>query len=386
MTVYPRPGSRALLLLLPLLLGYTAHAQVVTDTTSADSLLIQELARELGASQQGTPPTTTTRTAPSVNPNISVIGDFRAWYASDRSRNVDAEIHEVETALQAAVDPYARADFYIAMGHEEDGEFAFELEEAYLSTLSLPYRLQLRAGKFRSIYGKLNRTHPHALPFIDTPAIYANYLGDEGLNDQGLSLSWLLPNPRFFQDLTLEVTRGPGESPVFATSEENRLLYVGHLKNFWDLSADATLELGFSGAAGPNEAGRTSWLGGVDLTYRWKPLRFNTYRSVTLQAESFFSRYEAGSGVSIDTWGFFVLGSYQLSRRLFLIGRFDHSDLPDDPSWDENVASATLGWNATEFQKIELGLRTADTAGQDRDYQVLLRAVFVIGAHGAHEY
>lgn len=386
MTFFLRPGSRALLLLLPLLLGYTAHAQVVTDTTSADSLLIQELARELGATPQRVPPTTPTRTAPSVNPNISVIGDFRAWYASDRDRNVDGEIHEVETALQSAVDPYARADVYIAMGHAGDGGFEFELEEAYLSTLSLPFRLQLRAGKFRSVYGKLNRIHPHALPFIDTPALYANYLGDEGLNDQGLSLSWLLPNPRFFQDLTVEVTRGPGEGAVFATSGENRLLYAGHLKNFWDLSDDATLELGFSGAAGPNEAGRTSWLGGIDLTYRWKPLRYNTYRSVTLQAETFFSRYEAGSDASIDTWGLYVLGSYQLTRRLFLIGRFDHSDLPDDPSWDENVASATLGWNATEFQKIELGLRTAASAGQDRDYQLLLRAVFAIGAHGAHEY
>ena len=176
------------------------------------------------------PPQAAARAAPTLNPNISLVGDFRAWYASEGERNVDAELHEAEAALRSVVDPYARADVFIAMGHGGDGEFEFELEEAYLTTLALPFQLQLKAGKFRSIFGKINRIHPHALPFIDTPAVYANFFGDEGLNDQGLSLSWLLPNPHFFQDLTVEVTRGPGGGEgSFGLSERNRLLYVALL-------------------------------------------------------------------------------------------------------------------------------------------------------------
>jgi hypothetical protein len=321
-----------------------------------------------------------------MNPSISVIGDFRAGYTSASDRNVDAELHEVETALSSVVDPYARADFYISAGHDGEGGFEFELEEGYLTTLSLPYRLQVKAGKFRSAFGKLNRTHPHALPFIDTPSVYANYLGDEGLNDQGISISWLLPNDRFFQDLTVEVTRGPGESESFVRQESNRLLYVGHLKNFFDLDDNSTLEFGVSGAAGPNGDRVTTLLGGLDLTYIWKPLRYNTYHSVTIQAETFFSRMNVADGEPVSTWGFFALGSYQLARRWFIVGRFDHSDLPDNASWNENGISGTVRWNATEFQKVELGIRSSSAQGFDRNYQALVRAVFVIGAHGGHEY
>jgi hypothetical protein len=394
----PSLGAHLFLLLLTATVWSTqvARAQVGgrDSTAVADSLALLQLERELAAEMSGVPDAdagqpasgTTARTAPSLNPNISVIGDFRGSYTSDGDRNVDGELHEVEMSLQSVVDPYARADFYIAAGHNGEGEFDFEMEEGYLTTLSLPWQLQARAGKFRSVFGKLNRTHPHALPFIDTPAVYANFLGDEGLNDQGVSLSWLVPNGRFFQDLTVEVTRGPGESESFERHDSNRLLYVAHLKNFWDVTQSSTFELGFSGAAGPNADGMTTLLGGVDATYIWKPLQFNTYHSFTLQAESFFSWMEVEVGDPVMTWGMFVLANYQVGRRWFLIGRFDHSDLPDDPNWDENVLSGTLRWNATEFQKIEFGLRTQAANEIDRNYQFLVRAIFVIGAHGAHEY
>ncbi|MEZ4700450.1 MAG: hypothetical protein R2834_08975 [Rhodothermales bacterium] len=357
-----------------------------TTLSAADSLLIEELAREMGAVAPDPAPAAVARTAPSLNPNISVIGDFRAGYASAGDRHVDAEFHEMEAVLQSVVDPYARGDFFIAAGHDGEGGYEFELEEAFLTTLSLPFRLQARAGKFRSAFGKINRLHPHALPYIDTPSVYANFLGDEGLNDQGLSVSWLLPNPRFFQDLTVEVTRGPGENVSYVKSDSDRLLYVGHLKNFWDLSADATLEVGFSGAAGPNEAGFTTWLGGIDATFKWKPVQFNTYHSFTLQAETIASRSETDAEAAVSAMGFYALASYQAAKRIFLVARVDSSDLPDDPDWNERAVSATLGWYATEFQKLELGLRVAEASGMERNAQLLVRAIFVIGSHGAHEY
>ena len=371
--------------LISLLVGiHTVATAQEPDTTAAADSLLQELEREMAATQPPPSQQAVPRTRPSTNPDISVIGDARAWYVSEGPRNVDAELHEVEIAFRSVIDPFARADIYISIAHE-DGEFEFELEEAFLTTLSLPFLLQLRAGKFRSTVGKINRIHPHALPFIDTPAVYTNFFGEEGLNDQGASLSWLVPNPSFFQELTVEVTRGPGESKSFAVNEGNKLLYTGHLKNFWDLSEDATLELGLSGIAGPNEDNRTSWLSGVDVTYKWKPLQFNTYRSLTLQAEAFVSRKETDDA-TITAWGMYALLNYQLTRRSFLVGRFDHADLPDDASWNENAVSTTLGWYLTEFQKLELGLKTSWGPEMDQTYQALVRLVFVIGTHGAHEY
>ncbi len=358
------------------------------DTSAdADSLLIQEIERELseGKPADSPAPLPQRRTSNTLNPAISVIGDFRAHYVSDADRNVNFEMHEVETALNSAVDPYARADFFVSIA-QEDGEFAFELEEAFLTTLSLPAQLQLKVGKFRSAFGKLNRIHPHALPFIDLPLAYTNYLGEEGLNDQGASLSWLIPNRRFYQEVVFEITRGPDESPSFAVDDGNRLLYAGRLRNFWDLTENATFEIGLSGATGRNEDGGTTTLGGADFTYIWKPLQFNVYRTLVLQSEAIFARRTTDAGSRINSWGWYGLLRYQFARRWQATLKFDYSDTPDNASHNENATSLTLGFLTSEYQKIELGLRTAASAEADRFYETIIRAVFVIGAHGAHEY
>ncbi|HET6569502.1 MAG TPA: hypothetical protein VFG50_16155 [Rhodothermales bacterium] len=381
--------SSSLLVLSLWAAGSVAVAQDRDSTAAVDSLLIKELEKEMAGQAAATPTPTPAqaapRSAPTTNPRISVIGDLRAWYTSEGERNVDAELHEAELSFQSVVDPYARADVFVAADHGPGG-FHFDLEEAYLTTLSLPHQLQLKGGKFRSTVGKINRIHPHALPFIDMPLVYLNYFGEEGLNDEGIELSWLVPNPAFFQEFTFEISRGPGEGESFVYSGDNRLLYTSHLRNFWDLTPNSTLEVGLTGIAGPNPNDRSTLMGGLDVTYKWKPVQFNTYHSLTLQSEAFLSDAGQIPGASTTTFGMYALATYQLARRWFLTGRFDQSDVPDDASWNEYGASATLGWHLTEFQKIELGGRTLWGDGIDRSSQALARVIFVIGAHGAHEY
>jgi len=360
------------------------------DSLAVDSTLIKELERELGAIAQvpqtrRARPSLVARSGQTTNPDISVVGDFRSRYDSGEERSFDMEMHEVETALRGAIDPYARADVFIAIANE-DGEFVFELEEAFLTTFSLPWKLQARLGKFRSNFGKLNRIHPHALPYPDVPAIYERYFGLEGLNDEGVSVSWLLPNRSFYQEFTFEFTRGPTENPSYERSEDDRFLYLGRLKNFWDLTRNATLELGLSGTAGPNDVGATTTIGGVDLTYIWKPLRRNRYRSIVLQVEGLVSNRRSNRGADVTSFGFYALIQYQLSQRLHFIARYDHSDLPDDNGWNENAVGGFLAWYATEFQKLELGLKTSSGARFNRKWEVLARLIFVIGTHGSHEY
>ena len=364
----------------------TVHAQQ-DSTATADSLMIQSLQQQMSTAP-GQSPQPAPRTAPTTNPNMSVIGDFRALYQSPARRHVDAEFKEAEIALQSVVDPYARAEFFLSIARDPTtGKFGIDLEEGYLTTMDLPANLQLKAGKFRSTFGKINNIHPHALPFIDVPNVYANYLGEEGLNDEGLSLSWLVPNPlEFYQELTFEATRGPTESPSFALSPVDRFLYLGHLKNFWDLTDNATLELGVSGVAGPNDAGFSTVLGGVDLTYKWKPLQFNTYQSIVLQAEALWSDRKVTQNKKVKSWGMYGLATYQLSKRWFLTGRFDYSNKPGSALFVERAYSGTLGWFATEFQKVELEFKTTSSNAFNNIYQLVLRSVFVIGAHGAHAY
>ena len=376
-----------------LIWGFCIFSSEITFAQQPDSSAVQDsllaaLQKEMasfaepdGQAQSGR---TAARLVPTRNPDISVIGDIRAGYRSDGERNVDLGVEEIELALKSVIDPYARADVYLSMA-SEDGEIKFELEEAFITTMSLPHTLQLKAGKFRNTVGKINLIHPHALPFLNMPAVYTNFLGDEGLNDQGVSLSWLVPNGSFYQELTFEITRGPDESPSFSTDDGNRLLYTGHLKNFWDLSENSTFELGLTGINGPNDLGLTSTLAGFDITYKWKPVRYNRYKSFTLQAETFFSFRSTDSG-RINSMGLYALASYQLAERWMLLARYDHSDLPDDPDWNENGVSSTLGWLLTEFQKVEFGVRRSWGDKIKASYAGVVRVVFVIGTHGAHQY
>ena len=362
-----------------------ANAQVVTDSTASDSAMLRQVEAQM---QLNAPPVIEqVRTSPSTNPDISVIGDFRGSYDSRGKRNVDAYLNETELSLQSVVDPYLRADFFLTLGRNpETGKYGAAVEEGYITTLALPHKLQLKAGKFREAVGRINPMHPHALPFIDIPNAFVNYFGEEGLNDEGVSLSWLVPNKKFYQELIVQATSGAEQSPTFHRGDNNRFLYLAHLKNFFTLSGNATLEFGITGITGPNDSSAITNMGTADLTYKWKPVQMNTYRSLTWQTEFFYSNAKYAADQAHNTMGLYSLLEYQVAKRWFLTGRYDLAQKPYNKELQEQAYSLTAGWLATEFQKIEFEAKTThdDLLGQYN--QAWLRWIFVIGAHGAHQY
>jgi hypothetical protein len=217
-------------------------AQVPADSTAKDSALLKQVEQQMQEANTSAPEQP--RSTLTFNPDIGVIGDFQASYTSRGKRNFDTYLNETELSLQAVVDPYIRADFFLSFGRDpQTGKYGVNVEEGYLTTLSLPAKLQLKAGKFKEAVGRINPVHAHALPFIDLPNAYVNYFGD-GLNDEGLSLSWLLPTKTVYQELTVQATSGASESPSFYRGDNNHFIYLGHLKNFITLSDNATLEIG----------------------------------------------------------------------------------------------------------------------------------------------
>ncbi len=381
-------------LIMALLLCQVPQLQAQQDSTAADSLMLEEIKQQMqeGEEEDEMSPTTVARagtgrgTSVNLNPDISAIGDFRSLYTSEGPRNWDAYVQGVELNFSSAIDPYAKAEFYPVF-EGEGGELHAKIEEAYIQTLSLPLNLQLKAGKFRQSFGRINTVHRHALPVINVPVAYESFFG-EALIDQGFSLSWLVPNPIFYQELIVEATRGSEESPLFAYSTGNQPQLLAHLKNFWELSDNSTLELGFSGAMGENEAGLDSRIGGIDLTYKWKPIRYNTYKSFEWQTEFFLSGVEVPGGETVFARGMYSWMQYQLSRRWYVTGMYSYSAQdPLLPSEEIQAASATFGWYATEFQKLEIGPRLSSRNNfNDTVFSTLFRWVFVIGSHGAHQY
>jgi hypothetical protein len=382
-----KKSSRRLYGLILLLLFFSVKPCMaqVPDSTAADSALLKQIESQMQQNNMQPVPQQT-RSGINVNPDIGVIGDFQGSYISRGKKNFNAYLNETELSLQAVVDPYARADFFLSFGRDpETGKYGVEVEEGYLTTLSLPARLQLKAGKFKEAVGRINPMHAHALPFIDLPNAYVNYFGD-GLNDEGASLSWLLPTKKVYQELIFQVTSGLGESPIFNRGENNRLIYLGHLKNSFTLNDNATLEIGLTGITGPNDSSRATNLGAADITYKWKPVKLNTYKSLTWQSELYYSQANYTTTDSRNSFGLYSFLQYQLAKRWFLTGRYDYAEKPYDRSIVEQAYSLTTGWYATEFSKIELEGKTTDDTIGSRYYQAWLRWIFVIGAHGAHQY
>jgi len=370
-----------------LFISIASLAQVPADSTAADSALLKQIEQQMQSNNQPPQQPQQTRSTLSFNPDIGVIGDFQGSYISKGNKNFNAYLNETELSLQATVDPYARADFFISFARDPvTGKYGVDVEEGYLTTLSLPAQLQLKVGKFREAVGRINPTHPHALPFIDLPNAYVNYFGEEGLNDEGASLSWLIPNKKFYQEIVFQVTSGLSESPSFYRGDNNHLIYLGHLKNFFTLSDNATLELGLTGLTGPNDSSRTTSIAAADLTYKWKPVQMNTYRSVTWQSEFYYGHANLMENFSVNSFGLYSFLQYQLAKRWFLTGRYDYAQKPYDKDIVEQAWSLTAGWYATEFSKIELEGKTTDDNVAKRFYQAWLRWIFVIGAHGAHQY
>ncbi len=194
------------------------------------------------------------RPAPSgkiFNPDISVIGNVLG-HAGDENPFDERDsiaMDEAEISLQAFVDPYAKAAFFIGVG--EDGA---ALEEGYLQFLTLPLDLTAKVGKLKASFGKFNTQHAHTWLWADQPLVSRNLFGDEGLADSGVSVSRLFPNRwNLFIEGTGEVYRGSVED-VFERQEPSDLLYVGHLKTYRDLSDSANVELG--GELRPGNRGR----------------------------------------------------------------------------------------------------------------------------------
>jgi hypothetical protein len=370
-----------------------ATAQEKDSTAVADSLLLLQLQRSMQPATPAVQAPTTAAPAPrstlSTNPAISAIGDFRSSYTNVGPRKVDLYFNQLELQVSSVVDPYARADFMYSFSKDmTTGEIGADLEIATLTSLTLPYQLQLTLGKFKPVIGKINILHPHAFSFVDFPKLTSNYFDGEGMALEGASLSWLVPNPYdFYQELTIEAGRvGAEPNASLVRGENSQLSYVSHLKNFFDVSDNSTLEFGITGLNGPNRFGYSTTMGGLDLTYKWKPVQYNVLQSFTWQNELLLSNMKLSDAAIAKTHGAYSLAEYQFAQRWYVGGRYDYSQYPDDASRRDIAETALLRFQPTEFQIVALEFQHTDRNYDRSTNQVILRFIFGIGTHAAHQY
>jgi len=350
------------------------------------------------ASAQSGGSTTATGTSRAFNPAISVNGLFLGMLTSRAAEEHEHEaeleeehghahqhdgpqeglqVQEVEVQLTSFVDPYLKADIVLAM-HGTEG---IELEEGFVTTLGLPAGLTLKAGKFYADFGKHGPLHTHQFPFVDAPLVVTHLLGPHPLNEVGIGLSFLLPT-FWYGEISAQVLNG--DNPIFDAEDGEDLAYLGHLKNFWDLSESTTLEMGGSYAWGKNRFDGWSQLTGADLTIKWRPARQAIYRSLILQAEYLYAAQDHGADTE-KMGGFYALAQYQFGRRWWAQGRYDLFGLPKEEEERDSRISALVAFVPSEFSSLRLQYSYVDDEGGDGN-EFFLQYNFTIGSHPAHRY
>ena len=409
-----------------------------------DYVLAQTAGQPAGASGTG-------RGYPSFNPDVSAIVDM-FYHQSDSKEGIGHvtgemagfghahghggeghhhhgpdkgfNLRHLEVQLSAAVDPYFKGSAIVAVAEE-----GAEMETAEIETTGLPWGLKLRGGKFYSDFGYINAQHAHQWDFADQPLIYKLCLGEHGLNEKGLQLSWLAPTP-FYLLAGVEVFQGENEN-LFAYHGEEPLpthdgprVGVGWLKIGPNLSGRHALQFGVFAATGKHQeehdgdgdGAADHWLDGDstfwggDAVYKYDAPRAHGQGDFIAQAE-YFSREKDLRLVAHDLAPQFVgnsrvdrqdgyyaqavygfLPRWRAGVRWEQVGLTNESELPNGTTktfGSSRRASAMLDFSPSEFSRIRLQVSQGsyETAeGREDVAEVYVQWMISLGAHGAHKF
>jgi hypothetical protein len=350
---------------------------------------------------------------------------------------------EAELAFSATVDPYFDASLFISI----DGDGGVELEEGWLQTRGLPYGLRIKAGKFLSDFGYINRQHPHQWDFVDQNLPYLNLLGPHGLQDTGVQLTWL-PKLPFYTLVGAELAQGNQEilGATLDSVEQQELglgdtgggprLWTAFAKVAPDLGDRHGLQLGISyahnrqhqevqpylhGEEGhdhlaedpelPEEVGLAGDAGlwGIDLVYKYAggraqgqgDFKFQTeyLRSIKdMEIRSSPNPEDLGLSPTFTTDGLYAQALYGFAPRWTAGLRYDVLGLTNEVSGGGEQASfgasnrwtLDLTWKLSEFSllraqyaKNDILVEPGERAHFDAFY---LQFLVSMGSHGAHGF
>jgi len=383
-------------------------------------------------SSTGGAPQTLFRGAQSLNPDMSAIldadfgwqrrapqllsGDDTDLHAEGTRHAVGFTAQEVELAFSAIVDPYLKGEVYLTIPNLE----GIEVEEAFATSTSLPWNLQIKGGSFRSAFGRQNGQHLHVQDFTRRPLINAAFLGADGMRGPGFQLSWLAPLP-FFLTLYGEAFSLGGDAadqtgalpqPVasFGADRSARPTLAAEAKAFFPLGESWSVYSGLNfasgkspgvslGDAGTAGVGREAQLYGADVYLKWKPINVaQGYESLAFQAEAIVRHFGSGDGLE-DEWdgGAYAQIVAQFARRWFVGVRADVVGVPSSSvlARAERVG-LSLTFQGSEFSRVRGYLEAEHATAPSSAFlpqampqwapAAYLQLEFSIGAHGAHPY
>jgi len=339
-----------------------------------------------------------------LNPNISLGGDFFGAISSSNDEFISEPgdisygnngffLREMEIALVAPLDPFTRGKSFISITKNE-----ISIEEAYMEWLNLPLKMNLKIGVFYAEFGPLNRYHDHALPQFDRPRALVNLFSNKGLGGVGVAANFMLPTFLFSDASSFDLSIINGGNDIsFDSNLESGLLYIGQLKNFYDISRNSYFEIRISGATGinPTNENHRSYIGSLGLSYKWVPVGREKYRTFDWKTELLYSYREENSGM-VQSKGFYLSIQNKLSARFWIGGRIGYSTLPEDSRQEVWDYSVNLDFWQSEFvfTRIQYQYNWRNVVNRDafpvgllpNDHTVLIQVSWAMGPHKHEAY
>jgi len=318
-------------------------------------------------------------------------------------------IGESELNVRANIDDRFYGNLTLAIA-DEDGATEVELEEAWFETLTLPYGLQLRGGRFFSGIGYRNQFHRHADDFVDRPLPYRVFLNGQYIDD-GVQARWLAPT-ELFLEFGAEWLRGAG-FPAGGAGRDGKGAWSLFGRAGGDVGVSHSWQAGLSWLSARAEERDSddgdSFDGDVDLAlldsvWKWAPNGNPATNNLKLEGALFWQNQDGmftpGGGGALaydeDQHGGYLEGIYQFKPRWRAGVRYAWLDT-DDPgpafsgtSLDTlgvspEITSVMLDWSHSEFSRLRLQY-SRDESGINAVDRWYLQYLMSLGAHGAHQF
>ncbi|MDR1695689.1 MAG: hypothetical protein LBR69_03555 [Endomicrobium sp.] len=352
--------------------------------------------------------------AQTANPNISVIGNLISAYANgehnENANKIAFGLSELEFSIDANLNPYSKAFVTLGLhgegagghGHEEGHEAhggGIEIEEAYVSIYrNLPIdRLTVNLGKYFVNFGRLNKVHAHAYPFINTPRVINEFIPAEDGNyaDTGAEVSYLFP--LLFEGAAVVSGNILTGQPFHEDNDSlTDYAYSARLNNSFMLSDTMPFEIGFSWLQGKNsvEYGKTKNVAGADFKIK---KTFSDSFNIVLQGEYF---YNTGSYVDIiddsvepviaDIYGDGRYGYYGFFNVVFLkrwnAGMiYDKYQRQGRNAMTDSSVKAFAGFSVMEETTVlRLSAERYHPHNERAEDTLMFQIVFAMGPHKTH--
>jgi len=321
-------------------------------------------------------------------------------------------LDETEINFNSNVNDLFYASTTASLDAGDDG-VDVDLEEAYFQTLSLPYGMTIKGGRFFAAIGYLNENHTHTDNFADRPLAYKAFLNGQ-YNDDGVQLAVVLPTELYVQ-VGGGAFRG-ADFPAGGAAHDGVGAYTGFLRLGGDIGFESTWRAGLSylhadargRATGPEDADPADLLTFdgksnlyiADFKFQWSPNGNIIEKYIELQGEYLF-RDQNGTYNNIaydgQDSGWYLEGVYKFNRNWRAAYRYERLNPENNlalgllgtdlNSFGHSPRAQSFGidWARNEFSLVRLQF-THDMSRNVPDNRFYIQYIMSIGAHTAHNF